>query len=573
MKRILLLFAFLASFFCYADKFKIIKLNPSPVIIGGKEKTINSTFNDNEPITWKYDKQGMWVSDETNGGYRYFSKEAFNAAGANTAFSYLKTNHPSTRGGFELLPYTKAAYNSEKRFALVIGNSNYSFEKSLRNPIADATDIADNLRALGFDVLIAYDADYNTMNAALEKYKATSQGYATTLFYYAGHGQQYKGQTYLLPIDANVSTEYDIRNMCVPGPRVVSFMNEVKANTNIAIIDACRSDKALLRDTQNEDLHMDAPDNGIVLFSTKSGEPASDGDGYHSPFAEALLNNIVKENISLLDLVTQVTNDVKESTASLHTQTPNCIQSLDHKFYFSFIQSPQYTSVVPPIDTIASTASQSSTSATHAYQKTPNVDNNGHGFVDLGLSVLWATCNVGANKPEDYGDYFSWGETSTKINFSLINYIYYNRKGGFYKYNEWDISHYNMTKLEPSDDAASVNWGGSWRMPDNTEWQELKNNCKFIWTKHNGVKGCEVFGPNGNSIFLPAAGGYYYDNDKIRYKGKRCQYWLSDLTLTIGKGPYSFQIRDDKHFGSALPITERHNRHEGFTIRPVCPKN
>lgn len=358
MKRILLILTFLASAFCYADTFKIIKLSSSPVIIGGKEKTVNSTFKDTDIITWKYDKQGMWVSDESNGGYRYFSKEAFKAAGVNTAFSYLKTNHPSTRGGFELLPYTKAAYNSEKRFALVVGNSNYRYEKSLRNPIADATDIADNLRALGFDVLITYDADYNTMNTALEKFKAASQGYATTLFYFAGHGQQYKGQTYLLPIDANVCTEYDIRNMCVPGPRVVSFMNEVKANTNIAIIDACRSDMTLLRDTGNDELRMDAPDNGIVLFSTKGGEPASDGEGNHSPFADALLNCMIRENLSLQDFVIQVTREVKNRTASNDSQqVPNSMSSLDHGFYFNFNSS----SLTTPTTTSGDDAIVSST--------------------------------------------------------------------------------------------------------------------------------------------------------------------------------------------------------------------
>ena len=128
----------------------------------------------------------------------------------------------------------------------------------------------------------------------------------------------------------------------------------------------------------------------------------------------------------------------------------------------------------------------------------------GHEYVDLGLSVKWATCNVGATSPEEYGDYFVWGETSTKEKYfesptcglsisQLQSQGYIDSEG-------------NLTSQY---DAATANWGGDWRMPTRKEMRELLNNCTWIWTTQNGVNGYNVKGPNGNSIFLPAAGYRY----------------------------------------------------------------
>ena len=132
-------------------------------------------------------------------------------------------------------------------------------------------------------------------------------------------------------------------------------------------------------------------------------------------------------------------------------------------------------------------------------------DNNGHEYVDLGLpsGLLWATCNVGANSPEAYGDYFAWGEITTKQSYYSENSLT----------NGLSISELQSQgyidedgKLTPSHDAAAANWGGSWRMPTLDELNELRTNCTWTWTTQNGVNGYNVEGPNGNSIFLPAAG-------------------------------------------------------------------
>lgn len=134
--------------------------------------------------------------------------------------------------------------------------------------------------------------------------------------------------------------------------------------------------------------------------------------------------------------------------------------------------------------------------------------------VDLGLpsGTLWASCNVGATKPEEYGDYFAWGETigykNGKTNFSWDTYKWCNGAGDkLTKY--CNRSSYgndgftdNKTELDLEDDAAYVNWGRQWRMPSFDQIKELTHKCSWTWTTQNGVGGCKAVGPNGNSIFF-----------------------------------------------------------------------
>ena len=154
---------------------------------------------------------------------------------------------------------------------------------------------------------------------------------------------------------------------------------------------------------------------------------------------------------------------------------------------------------------------------------------NGHEYVDLGLpsGVKWATCNVGASTPEEYGNYYAWGETDTKSEYNWENYKF--RISGD------SDSNVKLSKyvdgipplLEYSDDAARANWGGKWRMPMYREIDELRNYCTFTWTTQNGVNGCKVSGRNGRSIFLPAAGSR---QDTVLWRdGIRCYYWSAEL--------------------------------------------
>lgn len=194
---------------------------------------------------------------------------------------------------------------------------------------------------------------------------------------------------------------------------------------------------------------------------------------------------------------------------------------------------------------------------------------NGHEWVDLGLSsgTLWATCNVGANSPEEYGDYFAWGETNPKSNYSSYKYgNYYDREltkychDGSYGKNRFTD---NKTVLDAEDDAATVNWGGGWRMPTKAEMIELKEECSWEWTAPKGVYGYRVTGPNGNSLFLPAAGYCYVTS--LYYAGCYGVYWSSAL----GNYPY---FAYELYFGSDDVVWSPKDRFYGLSVRPVVKR-
>ena len=192
--------------------------------------------------------------------------------------------------------------------------------------------------------------------------------------------------------------------------------------------------------------------------------------------------------------------------------------------------------------------------------------------VDLGLpsGIKWASCNVGAEKPEDYGNYYAWGEVLPKEDYSCTTYKYAN--GAANKLTKYcnkesygdDGFTDNKTTLDPLDDAAHVNWDGSWRMPTYAEWIELRDNCTWTWTTQNGINGYQITSKtNSNSIFLPAAGCRY---DATLYRvGYYGNYWSSSLNEDF---PYDAWYL---LFYSDGMDRYRNNRYDGQSVRPVCP--
>ena len=201
---------------------------------------------------------------------------------------------------------------------------------------------------------------------------------------------------------------------------------------------------------------------------------------------------------------------------------------------------------------------------------------NGYEYVDLGLSVKWATCNVGASKPEDYGKYFAWGETLEKITYYAFD---------TYKWwNDSEITKYctnsrygmvdNKTILDLSDDAAHVNWGGRWRMPTDAELIELRTECTWRFTTQNGVYGCKITSKiNGNFIFLPAAGyrmtAWSDIADKIvsilSNAGTCSYYWSS--SLDANRPDNALLVHFDASYVHSSKV-----RYHGCPVRPVCPQ-
>lgn len=203
----------------------------------------------------------------------------------------------------------------------------------------------------------------------------------------------------------------------------------------------------------------------------------------------------------------------------------------------------------------------------YLYSQVKSFSTSKYMSVDLGLSVKWATCNIGAEKPEDYGDYFAWGETSPKSKYDWETYKLCNGSSiTMTKYCTSSDSDYgivdNKTTLDLSDDAAHVNWGGSWRMPTRAEQDELCNNCTWAWTTMNGVNGYKVTSKkNGNFIFLPAAGIRY--DSALNFVGSDGYYWSSSLYTGSYLAYYLF-------FGSGNVNWDYNYRCYGLSVRPVC---
>ena len=193
---------------------------------------------------------------------------------------------------------------------------------------------------------------------------------------------------------------------------------------------------------------------------------------------------------------------------------------------------------------------------------------DGHDYVDLGLpsGTLWATCNVGADSPEAYGEYFAWGETTPKSDYSWSTYQYGNAYNQLTKYCSKSSYGKNgftddKTVLDAEDDAATVNWGGGWRMPTLEEMQELYNYCTNTWTTQNGVYGRKFTASNGNSIFLPAAGNYYESGLLNAASGG--SYWSSSPGTNYPY--YAYPLR----FVSDYVNWDNYDRCGGRSVRPV----
>ncbi len=191
---------------------------------------------------------------------------------------------------------------------------------------------------------------------------------------------------------------------------------------------------------------------------------------------------------------------------------------------------------------------QPKTTTSRAYISCP--DNNHPHVIDLGLpsGTKWACCNVDAKKPEDYGGYYAWGETSTKTEYSSSNYRYEGVNiGSDIRGTQYDVAH--------------VKWGGKWQMPTQEQIKELDDNCKYEWTTLNGVKGGKFTGPNGKSIFIPAAG--YRSNGDLYIAGSYGNYWSS--TQYPDYSYYAY----DLDFYSGLASWYYFDRFYGQSVRPV----
>ncbi len=213
-----------------------------------------------------------------------------------------------------------------------------------------------------------------------------------------------------------------------------------------------------------------------------------------------------------------------------------------------------------------------------------NATFNGHAYVDLGLpsGTLWATCNVGAENPWDGGDWFAWGETKPKTdqngnyrtayswstykwaNSSYHKLLKYCNDGSFGNNRYTDT----LTVLEPADDAATVTWGGDWRMPTLDELSELCNECKWVFVNDyensgkSGYKVCSKASGNSNFIFMPISG--YREGSRLYKEGIDAYYWSSMINEIFPNTAYYI------HLDTISPMLGNTDRFYGYSVRPVC---
>ncbi|WP_461080491.1 caspase family protein [Spirosoma flavus] len=226
----------------------------------------------------------------------------------------------------------------EKRLALVIGNSAYPLGNKLVNPVNDATDMANSLKKLGFDVMTFTDLNRQGLVNAINEFgqKLQTAKYQVGMFYYAGHGVQFEGNNYLVPVDAKPGSAGDIDFVCERVDRVLRKMDEAQVATNIVVLDACRNnpfDRSFSRGGDDKGLsNMKAPTGTFIAFATAPGKTSADGSGRNGIFTESLLRRMIEPNVTIESVFKRVRNDVMTKTNS--QQTPWDQSSLTGEDFF-----------------------------------------------------------------------------------------------------------------------------------------------------------------------------------------------------------------------------------------------
>ncbi len=230
-----------------------------------------------------------------------------------------------------------SGFSQEKRLALVIGNSAYEHGGVLRNPVNDAMAMKRALSEVGFEVMDHYNLDQGEMKQAIDAFGMKLRGYQVGLFFFAGHGIQAGGDNYLIPVDAMLQNEMQVEYDCVRADRVLAHMDASRSDVNIVILDACRNnpfERSWNRSGAGKGLaFMNAPTGTLIAYATAPGSVASDGTGMNGLYTEAILENLLIPDISILEMFQLVRKSVSQK--SNYMQTPWESTSLVGNFYFN----------------------------------------------------------------------------------------------------------------------------------------------------------------------------------------------------------------------------------------------
>lgn len=227
-------------------------------------------------------------------------------------------------------------YQSEKRLALLIGNSDYIHGGTLKNPVNDVRAMAEALKLVGFEVLKYENLTQKDMKKAIDEFGKRLYGFDVGLFYYAGHGIQSDGFNYLIPIESQLLAYEDVEYDCVRADRILGKMEYASTDVNVLILDACRDnpfERKWSRSASGKGLaFMDAPSGSIIAYSTSPGKTAADGSGLNGLYTEALLKYIQKGGLQIEEVFKNVRKEVEQRSSG--NQTPWESTSLKGYFFF-----------------------------------------------------------------------------------------------------------------------------------------------------------------------------------------------------------------------------------------------
>ena len=237
--------------------------------------------------------------------------------------------------GLTGIPNTPSASPSERRVALVIGNAAYQYTAPLQNPVNDAQDMARVLKDLQFQVILKTNATLDTMADAIFEFGERLKGGGVGLLYYSGHGMQVKGENYLIPIDANIGREDDIKRKTINAKDILDKMDEAKSHLNLVFLDACRNNPfpRSVRAVSRGLAGMNAPTGTLLVFATNPDNVAADGTGRNGAYTKHLLQYITQPGLEVGMLLRRVRTAVKEETGGQQVPWEN--GSIEGEFYFS----------------------------------------------------------------------------------------------------------------------------------------------------------------------------------------------------------------------------------------------
>lgn len=234
----------------------------------------------------------------------------------------------------EPLPPTGPKLQPQRRLALVIGNTAYP-TAPLRNPVNDATDITAALREIGFEVITTTNANRQKMDAAIDDFGTRLKNYNLGFFYYAGHGVQIDGENYLIPVDAKLKTQGEVKYECYPIGKVLAKMEEAAIQANVIVLDACRDNpfsRSWSRSLVSGGLaNINAPQGTFIGFATAPGSTAADGEGRNGVYTSALLEHLRKPKLTLDQIFNAVSGSVKKKTNN--QQVPWKASSMSEDLY------------------------------------------------------------------------------------------------------------------------------------------------------------------------------------------------------------------------------------------------